>query len=100
MNGLLFGIILTLSWNPGDSTHTGFYLKYGTKGVYENIIDVKNVTTYTKDYTFSAPNKNCFVVTAYNLSGESLPSNEICANVPGKPGSLQLVVNPVSSGKN
>lgn len=99
MNGLLFAILLTFVWDaPAAQTPpvpvTGYNLKWGTTGVYENKVDVGNVLTFKRDYVFAAPNKNCFVVTAYNVVGESLPSNEVCASVPGKPNTLAIVVNP------
>ena len=94
MNALIFGIVLTFVWQAGDTSHTGFNLKYGTRAIHETNINVGNVLTYTKDFVFTAPDKNCFVVTAYNAVGESAPSNEVCANSPGKPISLAIKVNP------
>lgn len=69
-----YGAEVTAEWNPNsESDLAGYKIYYGKtprllSGTYPNVVDVKNVTTYTvlnlderTDYYFAA--------TAYDLSG-------------------------------
>lgn len=70
---------LTLSWVPTDSTHTGFRLRYGPGfGFFPNTIEAGNVTTITRDFTLTDTQQLCFIVVAFNGTGNSLPSDELC----------------------
>jgi len=80
----------TLSWdtptNNTDGTEltdlAGYKVYYGTSsGVYDNVIDVADVTTYT--LTDIAPATYYFAVTAYDeLGNESDYSNEVSKTIP------------------
>ncbi len=79
---------VTLSWvappkNVDGTPFTdlaGYNLYYGAApGNYSNVIPVGKVTTYTKNLP---DNFYCFVVTAYDTSGnESKDSNEVCRSI-------------------
>ena len=80
----------TLSWdtptNNTDGTEltdlAGYKVYYGTSsGVYDNVIDVADVTTYT--LTDISPATYYFAVTAYDeLGNESDYSNEVSKTIP------------------
>jgi len=76
----ILGAVITLLWdaNPAADLVKGYKIHVGDKaGVYSEVIDVGNVTTYkytTKDDTQST----FFVATAYNEQGkESTYSNQV-----------------------
>ena len=83
-------VTATLSWDaPTTNTDgteltdlTGYKVYYGTSsGVYDNVIDVADVTTYT--LTDIAPATYYFAVTAYDeLGNESDYSNEVSKTIP------------------
>ena len=80
----------TLSWDaPTTNTDeteltdlAGYKVYYGTtSGVYDNVIDVADVTTYT--LTDISPGTYYFAVTAYDDGGnESDYSNEVSKTIP------------------
>ena len=71
---------ITLAWNPSLSA-TGYHLKTGFSSGAENTsTDVGNVTTWTLQ--LSPATTYYFVVTAYNSTGESAPSNEVAYTTP------------------
>lgn len=80
----------TLSWDaPTTNTDgtdltdlAGYKIHYGTSpGIYDSVIDVAKVTTYT--VTELSPATYYFVVTAYDEGGnESDYSNEVSKTVP------------------
>lgn len=73
--------MVTLAWDPGDATETGFNLYMGfASGQETNQTNVGNVTTWTVQVTSGVT--YFFVVTAYNDAGESPPSNEISYTAP------------------
>ncbi|NOY64499.1 MAG: fibronectin type III domain-containing protein [Nitrospirae bacterium] len=89
-----FSAEVTLSWDPPveniDGTPlvdlAGYKIYYGTSsGVYTNVLDVKDTTTYTitglpEGFTYY------FAVTAYDIYGnESEFSNEVSKTIPPSP---------------
>jgi fibronectin type 3 domain-containing protein len=94
---------ITLTWEePEDSGGLlpvlGYYVYRGPPdGEKDLIATVPLVTTYP-DLDVADGETYCYVVTAFNLDGESLPSNEACAThgdepppptVPGPPRNLE-----------
>jgi hypothetical protein len=87
---------ITLAWDPNPEPDIdGYRLHYGVaSGLYSESLDVGNTTTaIVPDLTDATT--YFFIVTAYSTAGlESLPSNEVSANVgvdtvpPAPPGSL------------
>src|SRR5574342_1095589 len=65
-----------LSWQDNSDNEDGFRIYRITGDARVRIAEVgKNVTTYV-DYNASP--KACYVVTAFNSAGESLPTNKAC----------------------
>ena len=70
---------VTLAWDPSTSTNVaGYRINYGTQsGIYPNVVDVKNVTTYQVQ-GLDVTQNYFFAVTAYDTSGVSSSfSNEV-----------------------
>lgn len=84
MTHLMFALLLNLNWSDGDTTHKGYYIKYGTQGVWESKIDVGNIHDIKIDLPLVG-NKNCVIVVAYGPQGESPASDEYCFPIPAKP---------------
>ncbi len=106
-NLLSAATVIRLAWDPNTEPDlAGYHLKYGTtSGIYQQTIDVGNVTSY--DVRDLAANQTYyFVVLAYDLAGnESPPSNEVSAQPTVIVGVLLNLTgsdspDPVSSGGN
>src|SRR5262249_32411608 len=88
---------LILTWTDNSTNEDGFKIerKTGTDGTYTQVATVGvNVTSYT-DSSLTDGITYCYQVLAFNSTGDSLPSNEACANTAG---SYTLTVTATGSG--
>ena len=88
---------INLTWNDNSNNEDGFKV-YGSGGTY-----IGQVGANTNAYTVGGldPNTNhCYVVSAFNSSGESAKSDQACATTgqfaPSAPSNAQIV--PVDAG--
>ena len=74
----------TLSWQDNASDFTGFYLqrKTGTTGTYATIATLPATQFSYIDSGLPVGASYCYEVLAYNATGTSTPSNEVCGTVP------------------
>src|SRR5262245_53342157 len=88
---------LILTWTDNSTNEDGFKIerKTGSNGTYAQVATVGvNVTTYT-DSSLTDGITYCYQVLAFNSTGDSLPSNEACANTAP---SYTLTVTATGSG--
>jgi hypothetical protein len=84
---------LTLQWNQGTGSTSGYLLSYGTSpGTYNTTVDVGQQTRYVISGLTSGT-RYYFSVKAYNPQGVSPPSNEATAVAPAS-GGTPVLTNP------
>lgn len=84
---------LTLNWADNSVNEDGFKVerRLGANGVFAEVAVVSsNVTTYD-DVTVDNQ-VYCYQVKAFNLAGDSTPSNIACGPKPATPGSLTITI--------
>lgn len=92
---LVFGIMLNFAWDApaGGVPPTGYKLHVGSvSGTYTQHVDVGNVLIKALDVDVTS--KKFVTVTAYNDSGESLPSNELVLGPPDAARNLKATKVP------
>jgi hypothetical protein len=75
--------MIKLTWNDNSDNETGFIIERGGSYAQLNYVD-SNITTYYDREIFT-DTEYSYRVKAYNDTGESRPSNQVSATVPGIP---------------
>jgi hypothetical protein len=91
---LIFATLINFTWQPPTSGPVveGYKLLIGdAPGQYTQEIDVGNTTSTQQDIDVSTT--KYFAVVAYNLWGDSTPSNEVVAENPSHPSGLTAAPN-------